>query len=51
MFTSVINGIDNQLLGAVFLYESVVPLLVKKFPAYYGKTWRFIIVFTNCCHL
>jgi hypothetical protein len=37
MFTSVINGIDNQLLGAVFLYELVVPLLVKKFPAYYGK--------------
>ena len=51
MFTSIINGIVNQLLVAVFLYKSIVPLLVKKFPAYCGETWRFIIVFTNCCHL
>jgi len=38
MFAGIINGIVNQLLVAVFLYKSVVPLLVKKFPAYYGKT-------------
>jgi len=38
MFTSIINGIVNQLLVAVFLYKSIVPLLVKKFPAYCGET-------------